>query len=70
MKNDERVMNAHETGEERCDIKIWSGACGKSDATNPGEKYLCAICGEIPNLDHEMRHDTFPYIVGDKDFLS
>lgn len=70
MKDEERDMSTREAGEERCDIRIWSGACGKSDFASTRDKYLCAVCGEIPNLDHEMRHDTFPYVFGDKDFLS
>ena len=56
--------------EERCDVRVWSGACVKNDYTDTSDKYLCEVCGELANLNHEMRHDTFPYISGDKDFLS
>ena len=54
----------------RCDIKVWSPDCRKSDFTDPSEKYLCSSCKTIPNLDHEIRHDQFPYICGDDDRLS
>lgn len=55
---------------QRCDTRVWSGECMHSDSADTGEKYLCEVCGQLANLDHEVRHDTFPYVSGDKDFLS
>jgi hypothetical protein len=56
--------------EEGCDIKIWSGDCRQETYTTLGTKYLCTACGKIANLDHEVRHEVFPYVAGDPDFLS
>ncbi len=52
--------------EERCDIRIWSGECERSDYTTMSEKYLCSSCGTIPGLDHEMHHEIYPHIAGDE----
>ncbi len=52
--------------EEHCDTKIWSGECRHEGAN----EYLCTACGTIVNLDHEVRHEVFPYVSGDKDILS
>ncbi len=59
-----------ESVDERCDTKVWSGACEKNDYTNSSDKYLCVACGTIKNLDHEVRHEVFPLVSGDYDNLS
>jgi hypothetical protein len=68
MTENEGKSTRMEPAEERCDIRTWSGMC-RSDSTNISDKYLCASCGTIPDLDHEVRHETFPYISGDEDNL-
>jgi hypothetical protein len=52
-----------------CDIRIWSGECAHSSFSELGEKYMCTICEKIKVLDHEVRHDVFPYVSGDYDML-
>lgn len=66
---DRRGGNAKGT-EERCDTKVWSGACERSDYENSSDKYLCVACGTLGNLDHEVRHEVFPLVSGDYDNLS
>lgn len=58
-----------ENNEERCDIKVWCQACQRSDYTTSGDKYLCSTCGKIMVLDHEMHHEHFPHLSGDKDTM-
>jgi len=55
---------------DRCDIRIWSGDCRQSSYSTDGEKYLCASCGVISSLDHEVNHGIFPYVSGDYDTLT
>ncbi len=62
--------NKTESPQERCDVKVWSGECRHEYSLTSGEKYLCTLCGTIRNLDHEVRHETFPYVSGDTDNLS
>ena len=50
-----------------CDIRVWSKECERSDYATVEDKYLCAVCGKIPDLDHEVRHDIFPHVSGDTD---
>ena len=69
MAVSERIALLTESSEDRCDIRIWSAECKHSDYATKGDKYLCDSCGKIPNLNHEMRHETFPYVSGDADFL-
>jgi hypothetical protein len=59
-----------ETGPERCDIKVWCASCRRSEFTSKSDKYLCTACGKIMVLDHEVHHEHFPHISGDKDNLS
>ena len=54
----------------RCDIKVWCQSCERSEYTSEGDKYLCTTCGKIMGLDHEVRHEPFPHVSGDKDTLS
>jgi 5-methylcytosine-specific restriction endonuclease McrA len=56
--------------EERCDTRIWSGECQRDDFATGGEEYLCTSCGTLRYLDHEVRHEIFPYVSGDTDNLS
>ncbi len=50
---------------ERCDIRVWSGACDRGPDHNASEKYLCSFCETISGMDHEVRHETFPHVSGD-----
>jgi len=50
---------------ERCDIKVWSGACDHGTDSKTPEKYLCSLCETISDLDHEVRHEIFPHVSGD-----
>jgi hypothetical protein len=52
-----------------CDIRVWCDACKQTDYKTEGDKYLCASCGKIMGLDHEVRHEGFPHISGDDDNL-
>lgn len=56
--------------EESCDVRVWCEPCQRSDYTTEGDKYLCASCGKILVLDHEVHHEIFPHIRGDEDNLS
>jgi hypothetical protein len=58
------------TSEPECDIKVWSGTCEQSEYTTPGDKYLCASCGKIASLNHEVHHEHFPHVSGDETQLS
>jgi hypothetical protein len=55
---------------ERCDIRTWSDSCRRDEYTSASEKYLCASCGKIMGLEHEMHHEHFPHLSGDKDNMS
>ncbi len=56
--------------EESCDTRIWCEECKRSDYTTEGEKYLCVSCGKLLNKgEHEVHHEVFPHVVGDKDIL-
>ena len=56
--------------EASCDIRVWSAACEHSEYSTESDKYLCAACGSIAGLDHEVHHEVFPHISGDHDNLS
>lgn len=56
--------------EERCDIKIWCPECQRSEYTTSGDKYLCAGCGKIMDLKHEVHHEIFPHLNGIDDHSS
>lgn len=55
--------------EERCDIRVWSGACEDGTDNDTSEKYLCKLCETIPSLDHEVRHEIFPHVSGDYELM-
>ena len=59
-----------ERSEESCDTKIWCADCQRSEYKTVGEKYLCVSCGKLLHLDHEVHHEIFPHVAGDKDNLS
>jgi len=59
-----------ETSSGECDVKIWCGDCERGEYTTRGDKYLCAVCGKILNLGHEVHHEIFPHVSGDEDHLS
>jgi len=67
---DESGKSTREAGKERCDIRVWCEACRRDDYRTEGDKYLCASCGKIMVIDHEMRHEPFPHLSGDEDNLS
>lgn len=52
-----------------CDIRIWSGDCEHATSEDMGDKYRCDICESIPELDHEVKRATLPYVSGDYDKL-
>jgi len=56
--------------EERCDIHVWSGACDHGEYSDSGERYLCELCENIADLDHEVRHEIFPHVSGDYENMS
>jgi hypothetical protein len=53
-----------------CDVRVWSGTCQTGEDATGGDKYLCAVCGTIQGLTHEVHHEHFPHISGDEDNLS
>lgn len=55
---------------EKCDVKVWSGACEHNSYSNSGDKYLCDTCGTIAKSDHEVRRDGFVHVSGDEQSLS
>ena len=58
------------TGKQDCDIKVWSDSCRRDEYTTNTDKYLCASCGKIEVIDHEMHHEHFPHLSGDTDNMS
>ena len=56
--------------DKSCDIRIWCKECERSDYSILGDKYLCASCGKILTLDHEVSHEIFSHVSGDTDKLS
>lgn len=55
--------------DERCDIRVWSGACDHGAATARDTRFRCDLCETIAVLDHEVRHELFPHVSGDYDNL-
>ena len=47
--------------------KLWCHECQRSDYVTLEDKYLCASCGKILSLDHEVHHEIFPHVSGDTD---
>jgi hypothetical protein len=70
MRATDEKKSITESPQERCDTRIWSGQCQQSDNATGENTYLCAVCGTIRVLDHEMHHECFPHISGDTDNLS
>ncbi len=67
-RDEKKIMTG--PSQKRCDIKTWSGECRQSDSPSGEKKYLCAVCGTIVDLNHEVRHEHFPHVSGDTDNLS
>ncbi len=65
---DERTIMI-ESPQDRCDIRVWSGECQQSNFAAGKSEYLCAVCGTIAGIDHEMHHESFPHVSGDSDNL-
>ncbi|TGU71685.1 hypothetical protein E4633_15380 [Geomonas terrae] len=59
-----------EIDDHACDVRVWSPSCQRNVYSNDSEKYLCASCGTIPDLKHEMHHEHFPHLSGDTDDMS
>ncbi|HLO26530.1 MAG TPA: hypothetical protein VK187_10475 [Geobacteraceae bacterium] len=55
---------------EKCDIKVWSGACEHKTYSTLSDKYLCDTCGTIVKIDHEVSHEGFVHIKGDEETVS
>ena len=53
-----------------CHIKVWSPECETTSTSVSEDKYLCSSCKTIPALEHEIRHEPFPYICGDEENMS
>ena len=70
MTNQERKSQPAGTSGSGCDVKVWAASCLRSEYSSEGDKYLCATCGTIVGLDHEVHHEIFPHISGDEDNLS
>lgn len=69
MSRTERTELYAETWEDRCDTRVWSGKCGHEPTGEDDDPYLCAYCGTIEQLDHEVGHEIFPHIKGATDSL-
>lgn len=67
---DEQGKSSSETVDGSCQIRVWCEACKRSDYASQAEKYLCNTCGKIMVLDHEVHHEPFPHLSGDKDNMS
>jgi 5-methylcytosine-specific restriction endonuclease McrA len=63
--SEEKTDPIKEQGDRSCDVKEWSPSCERGDYQSQGDKYLCAVCGKITKLDHEMHHEHFPHLSGD-----
>lgn len=57
-----------ERQEESCGIRVWCEECKRDDYTTIGDKYKCVSCGKILS-GHEVHHEIFPHVTGDKDNL-
>jgi len=66
----EKERTTVETTSGDCDIRVWCGDCERTEYTTSGDRYLCASCGKILNLGHEVHHEIFPHVSGDGDHLS
>ena len=66
--NKEKTIRAN--AGKGCDIRVWDDSCRRSEYKSEGDKYLCAACGKIPLLHHEVHHEHFPHMCGDEDDMS
>lgn len=67
--DEDRKNPVTEPGDRSCDVKSWCPSCERGEYITQGDKYLCSSCGKIASLDHEMHHEHFPHLSGDKDTL-
>lgn len=67
---DEKKQTGVEMDEHACDVRVWCPSCQHNTYTQEADKYLCDACGKIMELKHEMHHEHFPHLSGDKDDLS
>lgn len=67
---EDRERTSVETDRHDCDVRVWCPSCKRSEYTQSGDKYLCAACGKIMDLQREMHHEHFPHLSGDKDKMS
>ena len=67
---DERKETGVEMDDHSCGVKVWSSSCERNVYSDQSEKYLCATCGTIEGLKHEMHHEHFPHLSGDSDEMS
>ena len=53
--------------EKSCDIRIWCEECQRCDYTTDGEKYICASCGKLLQIDRKVHQANFTVITDDKE---
>ena len=70
MTEDRGGKSSVEKDRHDCDIRVWCDSCRRDAYTSSGDKYLCATCGKVMVLHHEMHHEHFPHLSGDKDEMS
>ncbi|BCS53547.1 hypothetical protein [Geobacter sp. SVR] len=58
-------LNLPDQPEQNCDVSIWCEECQQGEYTTSEDKYLCAACGKILGMNHEVRHEIFPHVAGD-----
>jgi hypothetical protein len=69
MTEDRRKYQRSAQAGGGCDVRVWSGSCEQNEVEGGVKTYLCASCGTIPNLNHEVHHEMFPHVCGDEDNL-
>lgn len=65
MLNKREKLTGTSASEDRCDVRVWSGACEHTDSATGREEYLCPLCETVADLNHEIRHEIFPHVSGD-----
>lgn len=60
----------NEESQNKCEVRIWCPDCERNEYTTKGEQYLCTSCGKVLESHHEVHHEIFPHVSGDKDHLS
>lgn len=67
---EERGKGEELAPEKTCDVRVWGPACEHTTYSDKSDKYLCAACGTVQRLDHEIGHEIFPHLKGDPDNMS